>query len=54
LRTYGEIVAFAEIPEVAPDIKPEALKKTSDFRLIGHDVMRVELQPEGPRPRSVV
>src|ERR1700734_1224522 len=40
---YGEIVAFAEIPEVAPDIKPEALKKTGDFRLIGHDVMRVEL-----------
>src|SRR3984957_4549317 len=39
---YGEIVAFAEIPEVAPDIKPEALKKTSDFRLIGHDVMRIE------------
>jgi isoquinoline 1-oxidoreductase subunit beta len=40
---YGEIVAFAEIPTVAPDIKPEALKKTSDFRLIGHDVMRIEL-----------
>jgi isoquinoline 1-oxidoreductase beta subunit len=40
---YGEIVEFAEIPAVAPDIKPEALKKTSDFRLIGHDVMRVEL-----------
>jgi isoquinoline 1-oxidoreductase beta subunit len=40
---YGEIVAFAEIPAVAPEIKPEALKKTSDFRLIGHDVMRVEL-----------
>jgi isoquinoline 1-oxidoreductase beta subunit len=40
---YGDIVAFAEIPSVAPDIKPEALKKTSDFRLIGHDVMRVEL-----------
>src|ERR1700734_1814509 len=40
---YGEIVAFAEIPEVAPDIKPEALKKTGDFRLIGHGVMRVEL-----------
>src|ERR1700732_1765750 len=37
---YGEIVAFAEIPEVAPDIKPEALKKPSDFKLIGHDVMR--------------
>src|ERR1700733_4341622 len=40
---YGEIVAFAEIPAVAPDIKPEALKKPSDFRLMGHDVMRVEL-----------
>src|ERR1700731_240681 len=39
---YGEIVAFAEIPAAAPDIKPEALKKTSDFRLIGHDVMRIE------------
>src|ERR1700726_257959 len=43
---YGEIVAFAEIPSVAPEIKPEALKKTSDFRLIGHDVMRVELPAE--------
>src|SRR6201996_4686727 len=41
--SYGEIVAFAEIPAVAPEIKPQALKKTSDFRLIGHDVMRVEL-----------
>ncbi|HTW71759.1 MAG TPA: molybdopterin cofactor-binding domain-containing protein [Acetobacteraceae bacterium] len=40
---YGDIVAFAEIPAVAPDIKPEALKKPSEFRLIGHDVMRVEL-----------
>jgi isoquinoline 1-oxidoreductase beta subunit len=40
---YGEIVAFAEIPSVAPEIKPESLKKTSGFRLIGHDVMRVEL-----------
>src|SRR3984893_3595904 len=41
--SYGEIVAFAKIPAVAPDIKPEALKKSGDFRLIGHDVMRVEL-----------
>jgi isoquinoline 1-oxidoreductase beta subunit len=40
---YGEIVAFVEIPAVAPDIKPESLKKYGDFRLIGHDVMRVEL-----------
>src|ERR1700722_10531075 len=28
---YGEIIAFAEIPAVAPDIKPEALKKPRDF-----------------------
>jgi isoquinoline 1-oxidoreductase subunit beta len=41
--TYGEIAAFAEIPAAAPDIKPGDLKKTSSFRLIGKDVMRVEL-----------
>jgi isoquinoline 1-oxidoreductase beta subunit len=40
---YGEIVAFADIPAIAPEIKPETLKKTSDFRLIGYDIMRVEL-----------
>jgi isoquinoline 1-oxidoreductase subunit beta len=40
---YGEIAVFAEIPAVAPHIKPEALKRPSDFRLIGRDVMRVEL-----------
>src|SRR3954471_4883768 len=41
--SYGEIAAFAEIPDKAPEIKPEQLKKTSEFRLIGKDVMRVEL-----------
>jgi isoquinoline 1-oxidoreductase subunit beta len=41
--TYGDIAAFAEIPTTAPDIKPGDLKKTSAFRLIGKDVMRVEL-----------
>ncbi|MFL5101514.1 MAG: molybdopterin cofactor-binding domain-containing protein [Xanthobacteraceae bacterium] len=41
--TYGEIATFAEVPDKAPEIKPEQLKKTSDFRLIGKDVMRVEL-----------
>jgi isoquinoline 1-oxidoreductase beta subunit len=41
--TYGEIAAFAEVPSTAPDIKPEELKKTNAFRLIGKDVMRVEL-----------
>ncbi len=41
--TYGEIAAFAQVPDKAPEIKPEQLKKTSEFRLIGKDVMRVEL-----------
>jgi isoquinoline 1-oxidoreductase beta subunit len=40
---YGEIAAFAEIPTKAPEVKPEELKKPSDFRLIGKDVMRVDL-----------
>ena len=31
------------MPAKAPEIKPEQLKKTADFRLIGKDVMRVEL-----------
>src|SRR5215217_1579995 len=41
--SYGDIAAFAEVPGKAPEIKPEALKKASDFRLIGKDVMRIEL-----------
>src|SRR5256885_10278015 len=41
--SYGEIAQFAEVPAKAPDIKPEQLKKSADFRLIGADVMRVEL-----------
>src|SRR5215471_6770456 len=41
--SYGEIAAFAEIPDQAPEIKPEQLKEPSRFRLIGNDVMRVEL-----------
>src|SRR3989442_7381852 len=41
--SYGEIAAFAEIPTEAPEIQPEELKKPSEFRLIGKDVMRVEL-----------
>ena len=40
---YGEIAAFAEIPATAPTITPAQLKKTSEFRLIGKDVPRVEL-----------
>ena len=40
---YGEIAAFAEVPATAPEVKPEELKKPSEFRLIGKDVMRHEL-----------
>jgi isoquinoline 1-oxidoreductase beta subunit len=40
---YGEIAAFAQVPDKPPEIKSEQLKKTSEFRLIGKDVMRVEL-----------
>jgi isoquinoline 1-oxidoreductase beta subunit len=40
---YGEIAAFAEVPAKAPEIKREELKQSSQFRLIGKDVMRVEL-----------
>jgi isoquinoline 1-oxidoreductase beta subunit len=31
------------VPAKAPEIKPEQLKKTADFRLIGKDAMRIEL-----------
>src|SRR5258705_2690849 len=41
--SYGEIAAFAKIPATAPAIKPEELKKPEQYRLIGKDVMRVEL-----------
>jgi len=40
---YGEIAAFAEVPANAPEIKREELKQPGQFRLIGKDVMRVEL-----------
>ncbi|HEY2135529.1 MAG TPA: molybdopterin cofactor-binding domain-containing protein, partial [Xanthobacteraceae bacterium] len=41
--TYGEIAGFAEIPAKAPEVSESDLKSPADFRLIGHDVMRVEL-----------
>jgi isoquinoline 1-oxidoreductase subunit beta len=40
---YGEIAAVAQLPAAAPAIKPEELKKPEQYRLIGKDVMRVEL-----------
>jgi isoquinoline 1-oxidoreductase subunit beta len=41
--SYGEVAAIAELPAVAPQIEPGELKKPSEYRLIGKDVMRVEL-----------
>src|SRR6266852_9714154 len=41
--SYGEIAAFAEVPARAPEVAESELKKTDQFRLIGKDVMRVEL-----------
>ena len=41
--SYGEIAAFAQVPATAPAIKLEELKKPERYRLIGKDVMRVEL-----------
>jgi isoquinoline 1-oxidoreductase beta subunit len=41
--SYGQIAAFAEIPGKAPDVAENELKKPDQFRLIGKDVMRVEL-----------
>jgi isoquinoline 1-oxidoreductase beta subunit len=41
--SYGEIAAFAEVPATGPEVKPEELKKVGDFRLLGKDVMRIEL-----------
>src|SRR6266853_3170142 len=41
--SYGQIAAFAEVPAKAPEVAESELKKTDQFRLIGKDVMRVEL-----------
>jgi hypothetical protein len=41
--SYGEIAAFMVVPATPPVVKPEDIKKTSEFRLIGKDVMRYEL-----------
>jgi len=42
--SYGEIAGFAQIPSKAPEVVESDLKRPDQFRLIGKDVMRVELQ----------
>jgi isoquinoline 1-oxidoreductase beta subunit len=41
--SYGEVAAFARVPEKMPDIKPENLKPAAQFRLIGKDVPRIDV-----------
>lgn len=40
---YGAIARFAEIPATAPTVGDNELKPPSQFRLIGKDVMRVDM-----------
>src|SRR5262249_35621501 len=53
--SYGEIAAFAEVPAKAPDVAEDELKKPSAFRLIGKDVMRVDLpgKVDGTAPYAI-
>jgi isoquinoline 1-oxidoreductase subunit beta len=40
---YGEVAAFAKAPAEMPKIEDKDLRPAASFRLIGHDVPRVEL-----------
>jgi isoquinoline 1-oxidoreductase subunit beta len=41
--TYGEIAGFAKLPETLPTVSEKDLKDPSRFRLIGHDIPRVDV-----------
>jgi isoquinoline 1-oxidoreductase beta subunit len=41
--SYGEVAAFAEVPAKAPEVGEHEFKRPDRFRLIGKDVMRVDL-----------
>jgi isoquinoline 1-oxidoreductase beta subunit len=41
--SYGEVAKFARVPAQAPEVAEDELKKPDRFRLIGKDVMRIEL-----------
>jgi isoquinoline 1-oxidoreductase beta subunit len=41
--SYGEIAGFATMPENMPTISEKDLKDPSQFRLIGHDIARVDI-----------
>ena len=41
--SYGEIASFATIPETLPALSEKDLKDPSQFRLIGHEIPRVDI-----------
>ena len=41
--SYGEIASFATLPETLPTVSEKDLKDPSQFRLIGHEVPRVDI-----------
>ena len=41
--TYGEIASFATVPDTLPAVSEGDLKDPSKFRLIGHDLPRVDV-----------
>jgi isoquinoline 1-oxidoreductase beta subunit len=41
--SYGEIASFAAVPETLPAVSEKDLKDPSQFRLIGHEISRVDI-----------
>jgi isoquinoline 1-oxidoreductase beta subunit len=41
--TYGEIAGFATLPETLPPVSEKDLKDPSTFRLIGHEIPRLDI-----------
>jgi isoquinoline 1-oxidoreductase subunit beta len=41
--SYGEIASFATVPETLPAVSEKDLKDPSRFRLIGHEIPRVDI-----------
>lgn len=44
--SYGEIAGFATLPTTLPAISEKDLKDPSQFRLIGHEIPRVDIPPK--------
>ena len=44
--SYGEIAGFATLPKTLPTISEKDLKDPSQFRLIGHEIPRLDIPPK--------